>query len=147
MDKLFLGALIVLFIQACSGQEAKEKINRAGDVAGETVGEFVSGVSSGVSKAFDVKVTLPPGLADQGLAFGKVTVSSDSVGTDNLLTLYVIFEKSFRGTLTAKVFDDKQLEMGRARVHLKGKAGEARFVEFHFDRRTNIDTNSKIAVE
>lgn len=147
MNKLFLGAVIGLFMHACSGPEAKEKINRVGDVAGETVGEFVSGVSSGVSKAFDVKVTLPSGLADQGLKFGKVTVSSDTVGTDNLLTLYVIFEKNFKGTLTAKVFDDKQLEMGRARVGLRGKAGEARFVEFHFDRRTNIDTNSKIVVE
>jgi hypothetical protein len=136
-----------LSIQACSGPEAKEKINRAGDMAGETVGEFVSGVSSGVSKAFDVKVSLPEGLAQRGLAFGKVTVSSDSVGTDNLLTLYVIFEKDFKGNLIAKVYDDKQLEMGRVRVDLRGKAGEARFVEFHFDRRTNIDNDSRIVVE
>lgn len=116
-------------------------------MAGETVGEFVSGVSSGVSKAFDVKVSLPEGLAQRGLAFGKVTVSSDSVGTDNLLTLYVIFEKDFKGNLIAKVYDDKQLEMGRVRVDLRGKAGEARFVEFHFDRRTNIDNDSRIVVE
>ena len=147
MNKLFLVVLISLFINACSGPEAKDKINRAGDLAGETVGEFVSGVSSGVTKAFDVKVTLPEGMAERGLAFGKVTVSSDTVGTDNLLTLYVIFEKDFRGNLTTKVYDDKQLEMGRCRVALRGKAGEARFVEFHFDRRTNIDNNSKIMLE
>jgi len=49
--------------------------------------------------------------------------------------------------LVAKVFDRKGLEMGRARQKVTAVKGDAKFIEFHFDKRTNIDVDSKITIE
>lgn len=138
---------MMLLAGACSTSSVKEKINKAGDVAGQAAGEFIEGASKGVAKAFDVNVSLPGNLSGKGLQFGKATVSNDTVGTDNLLTQYVILNQDFEGKLTAKVFDEQGLEMGRATAYITGKKDETRFVDFHFDKRTNIDSKNKITIE
>ena len=147
MRKLIAGISIILLHSACSTNTVKDKINQAGDAAGQVTGEFIEGAVKGVQKAFDVKLDLPANLKEKGLEFGKATVSSDSSGTDNLLVVYVVFNKDFKGELTAKVFDDQDLEFGRSRKEIVGKKGDAQFVEFHFDKRTNIDSKNKIIVE
>jgi hypothetical protein len=147
MKKIFFLISSVIFFAACSSESIKEKINKAGDVAGQTAGEFIEGASKGVQKAFDVKVTLPEGLKEKGVEFGKTQVTSDSAGTDNVLVVYVIFNKDFDGKLTAKVFDEQSLEMGRSTVTVTGKKDETKFIEFHFDKRTNIDSKNKLTVE
>jgi uncharacterized protein YcfL len=148
MKNAILILVLVFLITSCSSNSIKEKINKAGDVAGQTAGEFLEGASKGVRKAFDVTVTLPSDLKEKGVEFGKATVSNDSSGgTDNLLVLYVIFNKDFEGKLTAKVYDDQSLEMGRSIVTLNGKKDETKFVEFHFDKRTNIDSKNKLTIE
>ncbi len=147
MIKITLIAITTIMLSACSSNSIKEKINKVGDVAGQTAGEFIEGASKGVQKAFDIKTVLPDGLKEKGVEFGKATVSSDSLGTDNLLVLYVIFNKDFKGKLTAKVFDDQSQEMGRSIVALTGKKDESKFIEFHFDKRTNIDSKNKLTLE
>jgi hypothetical protein len=147
MIKLISLTSLILGLSACSSSSIKDKINQTGDVAGQVAGEFIEGASKGVAKAFDVKVELPQGLTDKGIEFGKASVTSDSLGTDNLLVLYVIFNKDFEGTLTAKAFDDQSLEMGRATVTVNGKMNDAKYLEFHFDRLTNIDSKNKLTVE
>ena len=147
MKKILFFALPALLLAACSTETIKEKINKAGDVAGQTAGEFIEGASKGVQKAFDVEVQPAVMLKEKGLAFGKASIVSDSVGTDNLLLLYVIYNQDFEGTLTAKVFEAQDLEMGRARAAVSGKKGEAAFVEFHFDKRTDVDSKNKLTVE
>ena len=139
--------LAALLIAACSTTEVKENINKAGHAAGETAGEFIEGAVKGVKHAFDVTLVAPASLKEKGIEFGKATVSSDSTGTDNLLVLYVIFNKDFEGKLTAKAYDQQSLEMGRAAAQVKGKAGEAKFFEFHFDKRTNIGSKDKLEIE
>ena len=136
-----------LLFLSCTSSTIKEKINQAGDVAGQVSGEFAEGVRKGVEKAFDVTVELPQSLAEKGIRFGKTTVSDDSTGTDNLLTVYVIFDQDFSGELTAKAFDSKHAEMGRKTVQVRGKATESQYIEFHFDKRTNIDSDSKLVIE
>ena len=144
-DKLIIMSLLIL--SACSSSEIKEKINKAGDVAGQTAGEFIEGASKGVQKAFDVKVELTGGLKDKGIDFGKATITSDTTGTDNTLMLYVIFNKDFTGKLTAKVFDENNLEMGRSAIEIKGSKDEAKYFEFHFGKTTNVDSKNKLTVE
>lgn len=147
MNRFIFTLAILTTLQACSSNSVKEKINKAGDVAGQAAGEFIEGATKGVVKAFDVKIDLPKSLEEKGLRFGKATISSDSIGTDNLLTLYVIFKIDFQGKLWAKVFDQDSLEMGRAYVNVTGKKDESLFLDFHFDKRTNIDSKNRISVE
>jgi hypothetical protein len=146
MKQLFV-PIIALVLFSCSSDNIKDGINKAGNVAGQTAGEFIEGASKGVVKAFDVKVNLPEELKSKGLEFGKTYITSDSLGTDNLLMVYVIFNKDYSDTLKAKVFDDKELEMGRIAVPVNGKKDEAKFIEFHFDKRTNIDSKNVLTVE
>ena len=145
--KLMICVFFALVLIQCSSKGTKENINKVGNVTGQAVGELVSGISSGVKKAFDVKIELQKNLADQGISFGKITVTSDSSGTDNLLTVYVIFNKDFKGALTAKAFDNKGLEMGRVKLTIEGKKDEAKYFEFHFDKRTKIAFDSKLTIE
>ncbi len=138
---------VIFFLASCSSCQVKEKANKAGDAAGQVLGEFASGLTSGVEEAIEVSINPSEELKNKGIQFGKMTVTSDSVGTDNLLTTYVIFNQDFKSTLTAKAFDNKGLEMGRVKLNVTGKKDEARFIEFHFDKRTNIDNNSKLTIE
>lgn len=148
MEKLFFTiALIIFTVFSCSSPDTRQNINKVGDAAGQAVGEFVEGVTHGVEKAFDVEVALPQKFADRGIKFGKTMVSSADGGTDNLLLVYMIFETDFNGLMTARAFDNKGLEMGRCPVTVNGKKDEAKFVEFHFDRHTNIDSDSRLTVE
>jgi len=140
-----LVALTVLF--SCSSESVKEKINKAGDVAGQVGGEFAEGIAQGVEKAFNAKVEVSEALKEKGIEAGKTTVSGDSGGTDNLLTIYVIFNRDFKGELMARAFDDDNKEMGRARQSVEAKALDARYLEFRFDRRTNIDSNNRLVLE
>ena len=148
-DKLrFIYILIsIVGFQACHSDSIKEKLNKAGDMAGQTAGELLEGVKRGVQKAFDIQVVLPEKLKDKGITFGKATVSSDSTGYDNLLILYLVFNKPFQDTLMARAFDENKLEMGRSRVYVSGKQKEARFIEFHFDKRTHLGSKDQITIE
>jgi hypothetical protein len=144
---LSLLAVLALVFTSCGGSDTNRKINKVGETAGEAVGELVSGVTSGVEKAYEPTIELSPALKDRGIEFGKILVSSDKEGNDNLLQVYMIFNKDFKGTLTAKAFDSKGLEMGRARQQIDQKKEDAKYIEFHFDKRTNIDKDSKLTIE
>lgn len=143
--------LVTLSLSSCSTDEVKDGIkkgiNKTGDVTGQAIGEFTSGVSSGVVKTFEPNIELSEALQAKGLKFGKKIVSSDSVGTDNLLVVYVIFNNDYKGHLVAKAYDVKGQEMGRVKLAVEGKADDARYLEFYFDKRTNIDSDSKLVVE
>jgi hypothetical protein len=145
--KTFLFFASCIILSACTSSSIKENINKAGDAAGQTAGEFIEGATKGVQKAFDVSITIDSKLAAKGIEFGKTQVSSDSLGTDNLLVVYVIFNQNFNGKLTAKAFDDQSLEMGRSSIQIQGKKDETKYVEFHFDSRTNLDSKNKLTIE
>ncbi|MDF3027704.1 MAG: hypothetical protein K0S23_2011 [Fluviicola sp.] len=145
--KPFVFIISSILLTACSTSEIKESINDAGDATGQTAGEFFEGATKGIQKAFDVKVSIDPQLKTKGIEVGKTQVASDSAGTDNLLTVYVIFNQNFKGKLTAKAFDDKKLEMGRSSVEVQGKKDEAKYVDFHFDRRVNLDSKNELVIQ
>jgi hypothetical protein len=143
----FLSIFTLCIFASCSSCEVKEKANKAGKEAGQVIGEFASGISNGVEESIEVSVILTDNLKSKGIQFGKTTVSSTNEGKDNLLSVYIIFNQDFTGSLTAKAFDGKGLEMGRVKLDLSGKKDEARFIDFPFDKRTNIDNDSKLTIE
>ena len=138
---------VTWILASCSGHSIKKNLNSAGEKAGEAVGEVVHGVSSGVENAFRVEIGLSDNLKTSGLELGKIQLSNDTAGSDNLLNVYIIFKKDFDSEVTCKVYDNNGLEMGRTSEKIQGKAGIAKFFNFHFDKRTNIDRDSKITME
>ncbi len=138
--------LLSIAISACSSSSVKEGLEKAGDAAGQTAGKLAKGIQSRMNKSFDVEIELPAHLQKSGISFGKTIVSSDTQGTDNLLSIYFIFSENYQGPVTVKAFDHQQ-EMGRVTTRVEGKKGEAKYIDFHFDKRTNIDSDSKLIME
>lgn len=138
--KLSTVALAVILFSCDRLSSSSEKI-------GQTAGDVVKGIESGVKKARAVNVTYTESLTNKGISNGKVTLKNDKEGTDNLVSIYLIFSKKFKGKITAKAYDNEGLEMGRSLIKVEVDGGEAGFYDFHFDKRTNIDRDGRIVLE
>lgn len=142
---------ISIFVIAASCNWAKDKAknvaNKTGEVVAKTGSEFVDGVNKGIEKTFSNEVIISVNLKTNGLTPGKIIITSTDSTTDNILSAYLIFEKDFNQQLMIKVFDEQGLEYGRANQMISAKAGEAKYVDFIFDKRTNIDSKGKISFE
>jgi hypothetical protein len=145
--QVFAGLFCVIGFSSCSTSSLKENINKTGDVAGQAIGQFASGVTTGVKKSIEPKIDISDNVKNKGLSFGKMTILSDSAATANTLVAYIIFNNDFTGTLTALAFDNKNLEMGRVKVEIKGRKDESRYIEFHFDKRCELKNDCCLRLE
>ncbi|WP_430412681.1 hypothetical protein [Kordia sp.] len=142
--------LIACFLCISCGkvkETTKNAIKEGGKIVGESVGEFSKGVSEGVDETFQIKINTNENIKNKGVSFGKITLGSIYGGRDNMLNVYMIFDKNFNDTLSLKVFDNNDLEMGRTTKIINAEKGEANFYEFQFNKKTNIDSDSKIFME
>ena len=130
------------------GEKAKSAINKTGEVVGEGGSEFVKGVSKGVDNSLESQIKISDALAKNGVSFGRCSVSEDT-GSEhkNKLVVYLIFDQDFSGDLSARVNDSKGIEYGRARIKTSVKKGEAKYFDFIFDQRTDIESKSTIVIE
>jgi hypothetical protein len=125
-----------------------DRLSNSTEKIGETAGSMVKGIETGVKKARAINLTYTETLINKGISNGKVTLKSDKDGgTDNLLSVYLIFSKRFKGKVLAKAYDNQGLEMGRSSIKIDAQDGDAGFYDFHFDKRTNIDRDGKIVLE
>ena len=127
--------------------KAKDAANKTGEAVAKTGSEFADGVSKGIQKTFSNEVIVSDNLKTSGLKTGRIIITSTDSTTDNILSAYLIFEKDFNQQLSIKVFDEQGLEYGRTSQPISAKAGEAKYVDFIFDKRTNIDGKGKISFE
>ena len=132
---------------SCSSDRAHEAIKSTSEKVGQTAGEVVKNVTTGVEKAFSINIEMSDTLKKQGISFGQIKVGNDSTGTDNKVSVYMIFTNDFSGRMTMKAFDNNNLEMGRIQMQIEAKKNDAKFFDFKFDARTNIDTDSKLTLE
>ena len=148
--KNFIPILTVLILLVSCGkitQKAKETINKSGETVGKTATEFFEGVSEGIDKTLQCELSLSKSLIDNGLRTGKFAIENADEGRNNRLTIYLIFDKDFKSSVTAKAFDKNGLEVGRAKIDIEGKADEAGYFDFVFDKRSYIEVKSKIVLE
>ena len=138
--KLSAVALSVM-LSAC------DRLSTSTEKIGETAGDMVKGIETGVKKARAINLTYTESLTEKGISNGKVTLRNDKQGTDNLVSVYLIFSKKFKGKITAKAYDNQGLEMGRSQIKVDAQDGDAGFYDFHFDSRTNIDRDGRIVLE
>lgn len=125
---------------------AKDTLHKGGEIVGKAGSEIADGVRKGVEESFSVAVDASPSLKEKGLQFGKIMVTGTDSTSDNILTVYIIFDKRFSGTLTAKAIDKNGLEFGRSAVMVSSDSGDAKFVDFIFDRRTDISREDRMVV-
>ena len=144
-----LPIIMLLLFLSCDriSNKAKEGINRGGEVVGESATEFFDGVSDGVDKTLDCEIIFSEELLNKGLKKGVYDIESQPVGNNNKLILYIIFEKDFSKELIAKAYNKKNQEIGRTKVMVEGKAGDAIYFDFLFDKRTDIGYRNKIVIE
>ncbi|MDR1602584.1 MAG: hypothetical protein LBS42_09185 [Tannerella sp.] len=129
-------------------EKARDSINKGGEVVGKSATEFFEGVAEGIDKSLQCELSLSEELQEKGVKTGKISINSlPEGGTNNLLTLYLIFDKDFSSSLTVKAFDKNGLEVGRSKLDIKSEAGDAGYYDFAFDRRTYIEVKSKIRIE
>ncbi len=147
MYKYFL--VIVFFISGCNNakEKAKDAISKAGETVGQSTTEFAKGVTEGVDKSLGWEIQLSPTLVAKGIKTGKFKIASSSEASDNILSLYLIFTTDFKQDISIKIIDSKGLEYGRIKQGVKAKAGEAKFVDFIFDKHTDIESKSKFIIE
>ena len=142
--------LLTLLTMSCGRvkKKTKDTINKGGETIGKTASEFIEGVTEGVEQTLQCKLTLSQELQEKGLKAGKFTIQNGPAeGNNNQLTLYLIFDKDFKGTLTAKVVDKNGIEIGRAKLEVEGAAGDSGYFDFDFDKRTYIEVKSVITIE
>jgi len=144
--KHFISFLVALILLGSCGR-VKETINKSGETVGKTATEFFEGLSEGIDKTLQCDLSLSESLTDNGLKTGKFMIENAEDGRNNQLTVYIIFEKDFKASVSAKAFDKNGLEVGRAKIDVEGKVDEARYFDFIFDRRTYIEVKSKIILE
>ena len=128
-------------------KKTKETVNKTGEVVAKTGSEFVNGVSRGIEKTFQNDVVFPDQLKMKGLKTGKIIIHGTDSTTDNILTTYLIFDSNLDQDITIKVISDEGQEYGRATQHITGQKGEAKYFDFVFDKRTNIDSKGKLLFE
>jgi 3-hydroxyacyl-CoA dehydrogenase len=147
MSKALTIAIISILASACHSakQKANEVINKAGETVGQSTSEFVKGVGKGIGEAFNNDVDVFALKAD-GLTTGKI-VFADSAGHDNVLSVYLIFNKDLDKEILVRVVDRTGLEYGRAGRQVTGKKGDAGFFDFYFNSRTSFESKSKFIFE
>ena len=150
MKYFWVFTALLLVAGACNKvkQKTKETINEGGEVIGKTATEFVDGVSEGVDQTLECSLQLSPSLKEKGLSTGKYSILKDSAGENkNLFVVYIIFNKDFNSSVMSKVFNKEGLETGRKKLEITGAPGDAKYFEFQFEKRTNIEHRSKITLE
>jgi len=143
-----IGLIFIIGItSSCDRVKSKTKdvIGKTGETVGEGTSEFVNGVSKGVDQTFECKVELNQALIDQGIKIGKFYIP-DSAGTSYTLSAFISFDKDFNQEMIVSVFDEKGKEYGRVSKWVETKAGEGKYVDFVFDKRTDIESRSRFVL-
>jgi hypothetical protein len=141
-------AAIVLLTSCNRVKEgAKDTINKTGQAVGTGASEFLGGVKEGVDNTFQCTINLSDSLKIKGLGVGKFAISDSNTSKDYVLTCYLIFNKDFKQTIWLKVFDKEGKEYGRTKLDVQAAKGDAKYVDFSFDKRTDIESKSTFTME
>lgn len=141
--------VLTLTLSSCNWTKEKTKkaINRTGEVVGKTGSEFGDGIYKGVKKTFENDVKISDELKMKGLEIGEVLINSSDYATDNVLTIYMIFNNDFDQEVTIKIYAENGKEYGRLKEKLKGEKDEAKHIDFTFDKHVNIGLKGSITIE
>jgi hypothetical protein len=142
-----IALLVTLGVLSCRTESGNERLEGASEKVGTSAAKVVSGLKSGIEKVAKINIELSEALKTKGLSLGKSKLESKNGGRHNMLNVYLIFDKKMNRNITMKAFNKQNEEIGRTKLLVTGEAGEAKYVDFIFDKRTNIDRDYKIVLE
>jgi hypothetical protein len=147
--RLSLLAVLVLQLWGCGRvrDEAREALNKGGELAGSAAGEVMEGVATGVEESWSIDVQLDEALQARGLALGQVQVLTDSAGRDNQVLVYCSTTATFADTLEARAYDQEGSEMGRASVPVSLAAGGADHFRLQFQPFTDLERKCRVVLQ
>lgn len=143
---VFLLVVLFVFTQGCRTEEGNERLADAGTKVGTSAATAVKSIKAGIEKVASINIVVADPLIAKGISIGKVKLGNKG-GRHNMLNVYMIFDKKINRNVTMKVFNSNGNEIGRTRMLLKANDGEAKYIDFVFDPRTNIDRDHKISLE
>ena len=147
MKKVILFLITIGLNTSCRTDSGNEKLANASKNVGQSAAKVVSGLKTGIEKVAKINIELSENLKNRGLSLGKTKLDSKNGGRHNMLNVYVIFDKKINKNVILKVYNNQNEEIGRTKSLISGEAGEAKYFDFIFDKRTNIDRDYKIVME
>ena len=144
---LFLFSLLCFLSCGRLKNAAHEGINKGGEVVGSSASEFIDGVSQGIQTNTLCSLKISDSLISKGLDKGQYEVKSFAMSNDNKVTVYLIFNQELNDTVIMKAFNRDQQEIGRSKLFVAGAKDEAKYFDFLFDERTDIDPKGSLILE
>lgn len=141
--------ILILCFVSCNWakDKARDTIHKGGEIVGKAGAEAADGVRKGVEKSFANLVEATLELASKGIELGRIIVNGTDSTSDNIVSVYIIFHNDFKSKVVARAIDENKNEFGRTTMEITAAANEAKYFDFVFDRRTNLDRNDKIILE
>lgn len=116
--------------------------SKTGEITGKTVTAFGKSAYDGVETVLKNKTEIQSSLKQNGIEVGKILNEQN-----NMLQVYIIFNKDYKGNVTVRVKDINNEEIGRSTVYIEGKSGQADYKSFVFNQLTDIPEQSTIFIE
>ncbi|AWM31758.1 hypothetical protein [Hymenobacter nivis] len=142
--------LLILSLIGCDRgkHSAQDTLRNTAEAAGQSTTVAADGLATGAQREA-AQTGLSAALQARGLRLGKSFVAGDdSVRAGRpQLSLYVIFERTFRDTVRVRLLDNNGVEYGRSRVLLQGRADEARPFPVRFDPHMHFELGTQVVVE
>ncbi|BAP33406.1 uncharacterized protein CHSO_4369 [Chryseobacterium sp. StRB126] len=116
--------------------------SKTGEITGKTVTAFGKSAYDGAGTVLKNKTVTQPSLKEKGIEIGKIEQDEN-----NILQVYIIFNKDFKGNVMVKIKDINNEEIGRSTHYIEGKSGQATYESFIFEQPTDIQGQSTIFLE
>ena len=149
MRKILSVIIVAFALNSC--EKVKDKAGSAIDsgaqAVGRTASDVVNNIDKGISESAKIDIQLSDDLKKNGLSFGKYYFRSGNEGNQNILSLYLISDQNVDRKLSAKLYDKKGVEMGRAKLAVKQQKGDAKYHDFVFDPKIIFEYQSKLVIE
>ncbi|MGD9127632.1 MAG: hypothetical protein PVH19_09665 [Planctomycetia bacterium] len=137
MKKYLIVLALIFPVAFCGcGDDEESVATKLGNQVGNSVTDFAQGVGEGVDEKMKVPVEVNQKMLDRGLksTVAKWTIEDAKKG----ISVYIVAETAFEGTLIVKAYDKDDLEIGRTEADVVLGDDDAKHVLFAFP--DNVDT-------
>ena len=140
-------ATIALFSCDRVKNSTKNAIDKTAESAGKVGSDIVTNIGTGVEKSIQSTAQLSDALQQAGVKTGKLYYNQNKIGNENILSMYLIFEKDFVKIVKVKAIDEAGIEYGRTALMIRAKKDSASYFDFKFNERVNLEHKSKFIFE